>query len=480
MKRINSQNITPIIVLTVILLIFPSCKKFLEIAAPTTSMNAENVYQYDATAASVLTGIYATMMNTTSFTNANAISISLLQDLAADNLQLYDLNQISYLNYWQNSYNGDYANSGGYNYFINFYPILYTINASIEGLTRSNSLTPSIKQHLLGEAHFLRAFYFFYLVNLYGDIPLPLTTDYKINTSLPRAPESSVYKQIISDLNTAKTLLTDTYTDANIISSTGERVRPNYSAAEALLARSQLYTKDYAAAEMSSTEIINKTSLFQLVGLDSVFKKNSKETIWSLQPVVLGYNTLEGATFLLTNSPGTAPNKYFAISSSLQSSFESNDQRFKKWIGKISDSTKTYYFPAKYKIDANNTGINEYCIVFRLAEQYLIRAECRLEQNNLAGAKDDLNAIRNRAGLPAITTSDVNELRMNIQKERRIELFTEWGHRWFDLKRNRSLDSTMRTAETSKGGIWASYKQLYPIPNSEINKNSKLIQNPGY
>jgi hypothetical protein len=67
-------------------------------------------------------------------------------------------------------------------------------------------------------------------------------------------------------------------------------------------------------------------------------------------------------------------------------------------------------------------------------------------------------------------------------KERRVELFTEWGHRWFDLKRlgASTIDAVMTTAELYKGGTWINYKSLYPIPVSDILLNSALTQNPGY
>ena len=118
--------------------------------------------------------------------------------------------------------------------------------------------------------------------------------------------------------------------------------------------------------------------------------------------------------------------------------------------------------------------------MFRLAEQYLIRAEARAQQNNISGAQADLNAIRTRAGLANVTATTQTGLVTAIYHERQIELFTEFGHRWFDLKRTGQLDAVMGIAAPQKGGTWASYKALIPIPASEISINPHLTQNPGY
>ncbi|TWV94298.1 RagB/SusD family nutrient uptake outer membrane protein [Chitinophaga pinensis] len=83
-------------------------------------------------------------------------------------------------------------------------------------------------------------------------------------------------------------------------------------------------------------------------------------------------------------------------------------------------------------------------------------------------------------GLPAIVTTDPEELMQVIQHERRIELFSEWGHRWMDLKRTHHVDDVMKKAAIAKGTDWAIYAQWYPIPRSEIILNKHLSQNEGY
>src|SRR5438552_17436425 len=111
----------------------------------------------------------------------------------------------------------------------------------------------------------------------------------------------------------------------------------------------------------------------------------------------------------------------------------------------------------------------------RLAEQYLIRAEARTQENNISSAQTDLNVIRSRAGLGPVTASDKASLLAAILHERQVELFTEWGHRWFDIKRTGTVDATMTVVTSQKGGTWNTNQQWYPIPQSELQNDVNLV-----
>ncbi|WP_315815288.1 RagB/SusD family nutrient uptake outer membrane protein [Paraflavitalea speifideaquila] len=97
------------------------------------------------------------------------------------------------------------------------YNFVFKCNAAIEGLTRSTTLTPAVKQQLLGEAKFMQAFMYFYLVNEFGDVPLALTTDPQANTLLARSPQAKVYEQIITDLLEAEQQLSNDYLDVTLV-----------------------------------------------------------------------------------------------------------------------------------------------------------------------------------------------------------------------------------------------------------------------
>ena len=111
----------------------------------------------------------------------------------------------------------------------------------------------------------------------------------------------------------------------------------------------------------------------------------------------------------------------------------------------------------------------------------LIRAEAALKQNKLDNAVIDVNAIRARAGLADYAGSVTAEaIEGEINHQRQSELFTEWGHRWLDLKRTGNIDAVMNAACTLKGGSWKSEWQLYPISLTELQRGVNLFQNQGY
>jgi len=467
---------------------FTDCKKLVETDPPTTSTTGASVFNSDENAAAVLTGIYARLSASSSFGSGDITNFSILGALSSDELSLYSgvSNTSTTIAYYKNSLSSSTTAGGaGFELWNSIYrPYIFICNSAIEGLNNSNSLTPIVKQCLLGEAKFLRAFFYFYLINLYGDVALSTTTDYKINASLARSPKSEVYKQIIEDLKEAQDQLGDNYVEGNIIKTTSARTRPNKWAATALLARVYLYTGDYTNAEQQASLLIDNKNVYALTSLDNVFLKDSKEAIWQLQPVISGHNT-EDALILVIPQNGPSTAYPFFISNMLLASFESNDQRRynRHWIDSVNigaSPTTTYFFPYKYKKATVNTEVTEYLTVLRLGEQYLIRAEARAKQNNFLGAQEDLNTIRSRAGLSALTINSQSEMLKSIYHERQVELFTEWGHRWLDLKRTGLIDPVMQVVCPKKGGVWNTNWQLYPLFIGDIEKDPNLVQNMGY
>lgn len=160
----------------------------------------------------------------------------------------------------------------------------------------------------------------------------------------------------------------------------------------------------------------------------------------------------------------------------MQAAFETNDNRKTKWIGTSTINGIPYLYPFKYK-NRSFAPVDEYIIVFRLAEQLLIRSEARLRQNKIEASLADLNMIRVRAGLQPVKTGNGDEVMSSIVKERQLELFAEWGHRWFDLKRLNTIHTVLSAI---KGSNWQETDQLFPIPFNEMQINSSLEQNPGY
>jgi hypothetical protein len=470
--------------------ILTGCKKLVQVSPPTTSLTSDNVYTTDATAASVLTGIYTNMASPSPTTGTDITCLSLAGGLAADELILYggssNANSTLAEYYYNQLTTGLSAslNAGTNQLWAGIYGQIYVLNIALERLSASTGLTSAVQLQLIGEAKFMRAFFYFYLVNLYGDVPLAVSSDYTINANLARTPKSEVYLQIIADLKSAASLLSNGYVGADAVSATPERVRPNKWAAMALLARTYLYTQDYPDAEVEADSVIVASSLYQLDSLNGVFLKNSSEAIWQLQPVNTGWNTEDARIFILpaTGPSTTAPTYGYPVylSAQLMGSFEAGDARRTNWVDSVLVGGISYYFSYKYKSATLNAAVTEYSMVLRLGEQYLIRAEARAQHNNLLGAASDLNAIRRRAGLGATSAADQPSMLAAIWHERQVELFTEWGHRWLDLKRSGMIDPVMTAVSSAKGRTWKTDWQYWPIPEYDIAQDPNLTQNPGY
>lgn len=479
------------ICITLCIALMTGCSKFIEVDTPPTRISTENVYNDPTNATAVITGLYARISS--NYAIGGLMATSVLTELSADNVTLFDINSSEdYRKYYQNDLNP----LDGATYWTSIYNLLYTINDAVEKLTSNTVLSEQLKNRLLGEAYFLRAFCYFYLTNFYGDVPLILTTQPQTNSTLPRTISADVYNQIVKDLNEAESLLTMTYVGSDGISTSTDRIRPNLGAVYALMARTYLYMKNYSLAESYATKTINTSGLYGYTSLNETFLKNSHETIWALQSVTSNSNTYPGTVFLLTSEGPNGTDHPFFAATALVKSFEAGDARKSNWLSIVKTGPNSYYYPTKYKKewDVNITQasqLTEYDIVLRLAEQYLIRAEARNEQNNITGAVEDLNKLRSRSReaasadvpdpLPDLkTTIGQADLRTIILKERRVELFTEWGHRWFDLRRSGTIDAALKEAQHTKGNTWASYKALYPVPSVDILLNASLSQNPGY
>lgn len=470
MKNINisslknhKNKLLTICGLTLAILI-SSCEELIKIDPPQDKLIRETVFESDASATAAILNIYGVMCSESNFTGGWIFSLTYLNGLNADELILF-ASGASEPFYSNNILPSD--NTVG-SIWGNSYNIIYSANAVIEGLSGSPSITPSLKNQLTGEAMFIRAFCHFYLVNLFGDVPYITTTDYRSNANVTRTSVNMVYESIIQDLLKAEELLQDGYIMT-------ERIRPNKCAAKALLARTYLYSSKWEDAENKASEIISNTLMFSLVNLNSVFLKNSNEAIWQLFPLAGRNNSVEGNLFILNGTPTRS-----ALNEDLIKNFEPGDLRGINWIGSIKVSSNTYYYPYKYKATASQTSSTEYSMVLRLAEQYLIRAEARAYQNKLTGsnsAESDINVLRSRAGLANTVATTQTELLSAIEKEARMELFTEWGHRWFDLKRKGRADVVLSPVKLG----WDATDMLWPLPESELLNNKNLTpQNPGY
>lgn len=449
-----------------ICLLFFSCKKFLTIPPPETELVKTTIFDGNATAIAAQSAVYAQIAN--SFSNDLMIELG----YSADEWINYSTDEND-LQLFTNTLNS--SNISVYNIWSGFYSDIYQANNVLEGI-KKGGINVKVKQQLEGEAKFTRAFCYFYLVNLFGDIPLILSSNYKQNILSVRNSSIQINNQIKKDLLDARNTLSQNYLALNLMDISQERVRPNKATADALLARIYLYNKQYDSAFLFSNEIINNP-IYQLKPLTDVFLRNSTETIWALD---CPYNTSQAFLTLIA-----VPFPYkISLSQSTILAFESGDQREQFWTQSYDVDGVSYVYPYKYKNTDFSGTVTELDVVFRLAEQYLIRAEA--QTNGAGGGMDagikDLNKIRNRAGLinyDGLLNKD--SILAAIFHERQVELFSEWGHRWLDLKRTGSLDKIMKIVTPEKGGNeWDPDQQFYPIPQREREKDPNLTQNRGY
>jgi hypothetical protein len=458
-------------------ILFSACKDFVAIDLPVDQIGTEKVFSSDETATAAVRGIYARLMSGGGFASGNTSSVTIASGRSADEFMelsntdekkqfsennLMPQNNFMRLGLWQEPY-----------------AIIYATNAVLENLEKSAQLSAATKKQLRGEVKFIRSFCFFYLTNLFGDVPLILTTDYRVNALAPASKQDKIYAQLIADLKEAQDLLSDNYPST-------DRVRANKWSATALLARIYLYHKEWAKAEEEATNVIAQSSRYWLLNLDQVFLKNSQEAILQFAlPSFFGVNTFEGNKFIIDAVPG--PLSEVALSKNLTDAFQSGDLRATKWVGTFRSGALSWNYPFKYKVKTGAT-VQENPMVLRISEQYLIRAEARIQQNKLGSGIEDLNVIRRRAwGLASfITPNLLADLSGNlskdaaleaVEKERRLELFAEWGHRWLDLKRTGRANTVLAPLKVPN---WRPTDVLYPIPATELLNNPNLSPNEGY
>lgn len=466
----------PIILGITIILSITGCNKLVDLGEDSNDLSSGDVFSNDQSASAVAIHIYRDMMEAVDYANGN---ITRHPGLYADELQKPGGIPAEPDLPWFNSHVLP-SDKNLLKLWARPYDYIYQCNNILENIAGNIRLSDTLKVRLEGESKFLRALHYFYLVNLFGDVPEVTGTDYRENLGKSRAPQAEIWQLITNDLLDAARLLPDNQNTTDKTLQTG--IRATKWAARALLSRAYLYQKDWEKASAYATELINENRFQLEPDLNNVFLVKSREIIFQLQPVKAGNNAAE-ATFFLpsTSSP------LLVIRDGLYKNFEVNDQRRKNWLGSYVTGGKTYYYPNKYKT-RSATPAKEYNVALRYAEIFLIRAEARAQLGHLHGAgsaAEDLNRIRARAGLAAISGSlTQQQLLQSIGNERRVEFFAEWGHRWFDLKRMAAFNNPGETRAEEILKVlkldFSKYQLLLPVPESERTVNANLDQNPGY
>lgn len=438
-----------------------ACESLVEIDEPTNQLGTPQVFEDLQTANATLAGLYAAVRDNSVLCGAGYRSPATLLDSYADNLDCHNNDQNGvmdiYLNQQQES------NSNIEAIWTTAYQQVYYANAIIYGAENSAALSDDDKQRIMGEALLIRSLIYFYLQQLFGDLPYTTSLDYEYNRSISRTAADLVLEQLVGDLQQAAVLLEDAYRDAG-------RIYPNRKTAQVLLARIHLLRKEWTAA-LQLADTILQSDLYQPEpDLNEVFHNTGKHIIWQLKPKNEGDAVWEATFYYFSDA---APRAY-TLTDDLTAVFADNDLRKQAWMAETNFNGQSWYRPYKYKNLSGNT--TEYSIVFRLEEVYFIKAEALAGLERYDEALPWLNATRERAGLLALNALSGDAFTNELLEEKRREFFAESGHRFLDLKRHGRLNNLSAVKPN-----WEEYKQVWPLPLNELLLNSRLApQNPDY
>lgn len=469
-------------------LIFSSCgKKFLE-EQPRTITIVDLLKSNDGAerlTAAVYNKLYAfgehsfSYIGVTSITSDDADKGSDPGDLGTDKGDLdnwtFTPSAISFSELWLNNYEG----IGRATYAIKFLP-------------ETNS--PD-KDRYMGEAKFLRAYFYFNLVRFFGGVPLidkVLESETEISTASTRATAAEIYALIEKDL-------TDAITTLPAVVAPAENGRVSQYAAQALLSKVYLYEKKWAMAKGAADIVINSKQFALVPDYSMIWREAgefSKESIWEVNCIGTTPN-LGIENYFVVQAPRGANGLGWGFNTPTQdlvNAYEPGDVRKAGTIMFAGETLwdgftvsplasnpmynyKSYVSKTKETFNGDDVNTNKNLRVLRYGDILLIKAEVENELGNLDVAKSALNLIRSRAQLAPTTAANQSDLRNAIYKERRVEMAFEHD-RMFDLHRTGRAGQVLRAL----GKKYIDGKNdLFPIPQREIDlSNGKLIQNPGY
>lgn len=473
------------------LLPLTSCEDFLDLKPVSQGVAVNNqssdsiVYSNAEEAEAALAGVYSEFRNEywelDYFVNGDAQSDDAYA--GADNPANFQIDEMRI----------DAINSNVSRDWAYLYSTIGKANEVINNVDAVTDLSAARKAEIKGEASFIRAFHYFQLVRLWGDVPLQLQEIKTVSVEIlpeiypimfpARAPQSEVYAQIISDLELAATT-------APVIASNKGYVTKG--AADAMLA------KVYATIEPHNWDkvleycdkVINGPYSL-LDNYDDLWNNTAENTAESIFEI--NYEgTSSSGNWGVSMFQGTDWKKFNTPSNDLIAAFDAEGDEIRKnasiTFSNVSGKWTDPYWPSdnfpfanKYR---NLTSPSPQNYIFiRLADIILLKAEALNEKGNVADAAELVNLIRSRVDLSDTPANTYEAMKLAIEKERRLELAFE-GHRWFDLKRTGRAIEVMSNVKGPDGEA-LNYpinenRLWWPIPQSELDNNTKLVQNPGY
>ncbi|MFS4494418.1 RagB/SusD family nutrient uptake outer membrane protein [Maribacter sp. 2308TA10-17] len=458
--------------------LFQSCdKEFLE-PAPQTAISIDSYFADDEQIETAVLGIYDAMqgINSTSPNDNRGIQQEFyVTEMRSDNTRTKNQEgeAAQFESFTITPNNGIVSN-----YYSSTYNTIFRANLVLDNLANASDGASAIFE---GEAKFARAYSYFNLVRLFGDVPLvdrvigPLEKE----TSFVRVASETIYELIVSDLQTAI---------ANLGSA--DYTKASKGAAQALLAKVYLTLGNYTAAQGLCEDLLGQYALetnfndvfynegngeiiFAIgfnAGLESDSQDFSAEFMNGVgRTVGVNYVTLDAATFLDANGGNRTLGSYRI------DPFQPTQRQVVKYLPNGEDGGAD---GKTFASDATLSG-NDW-IVLRYADVLLMHVEAILaggETTSDLAALNSFQEVRNRAGL---TTAVSSISKQDLLNERRAELAFE-NQRFFDLVRFGVAQEVLSAHATATANTFSGTDLLLPIPQREINLSQGLMsQNPGY
>ncbi len=498
--KFNTKKYRTGFLLLILIVTVSGCKKYLD-EKDKGNFVKSNYFTSGSQAQTFVNGIYTSLylfQNGDAYGESPFITIELFAGHATSLGQSVNNNNVIHQR-------TDAVNPGFEDVWQNSYQAIANANLALEKIP-AISMDDTQKKRLIGEIYFLRAFFYYHLVRLYGDVPL-ITTSITVNSPdlyPSRIAVAKVYDQIISDLKAA---------EASPLPATDQTGRASQGAVSTLLASVYLttagfpmqITANYANAATEAQKVISSTyALFlNYAFLHDNAHKNQGELIFQAQYLVgISTNAIPQLTIPFNLGVGAYGDHLGAMipTNEFFNSYETGDLRTKERqfyfssYPQYGDTTKNIVFGehALYKYfhlesALGNGQSDENWTFFRLPEAMLIFAEATNEVSGPnADAYAQINLIRQRAKLVPLSGLNKDSFRIAIWKERYHELAYE-DKAYFDVQRtHQTYDPIHNTfgdatsTPTEQGVTFKPQYYLWPIPQREISTNSKLTQNPGW
>ncbi|MFT3738104.1 MAG: RagB/SusD family nutrient uptake outer membrane protein [Breznakibacter sp.] len=518
-----------------------ACNDFIEIESKGTQ-TLDNYFQTEAECETFVNGIYRSFAL---YSDWWPQYLFVTNNMATDDAWMGNLSQdpgdaYPFAHYTIEAANAPTKLTEQYQYdYVNINQCNIAINRIPEA-----PVAESVKQQLVAQAKFFRAFTYWELIQNFGDVVLITEPEGTEGLNKGRSPKSEVYAQVVKDLQEASSVLPESYTGDDI-------GRVTKYACHALLSRTYLYMKDYEKAYAHADTVIRFGSYSlepEFVDIWSVYNHNGMESIFEVQAssdqnysvgnILSIIMCARGEIWSTDQSDRIMDGWGWCVPSShLEQAYisENDEVRRKSTIIKYGEAVygdETLNPAYNFNIDINKSGriwrkfyvpiamrqalikkdghIPLPLVLIRLGEIYLNRAEAAYFLNNVDQAHKDIETIRARVGLGDKNSLTGNELLYAIWKERRLELASE-GQRLYDLRRQTDPETNKPMIDLAMGpnGYFVKYNleestdpyetihpkesqdkgtnfvegrhELWPIPQAEIDRSNGVVsQNPNY